>query len=147
MNPITTPDLSARPYQFTVEKLMSAAPETLFLAWTKQWDRWFAAPGTVLVQGEPDTTFFFETVHQERRHPHYGRYLRLQPNRLVELTWLTRGTQGVETVVRVELEEREAGTLLRLTHAGFPDEASQHAHEQAWPSVLEQLEHRTATDS
>ena len=55
-------------------------------AWTKQLDRWFAAPGSVLVRDEVNTAFFFETEFE--------------------------------------------GTLLRLTHAGFPVSESRDGHEK-----------------
>src|SRR5688572_16397364 len=99
---ICVPDLSQRPLKLTVERLMVAPPELLYRAWTERFDSWFATPGAILMRGEVNAVYFFEVVFQPegsdtvQRHPHYGRFLRLEQDKLIEMTWVTGagGTNG-----------------------------------------------------
>ena len=147
-SPIRPPDLSTRPFTLTVERQMAADAAALFRAWTEGIDQWFAAPGSVRMTPAVDAPFFFETEQPGEdgrtlvRHSHYGRFLVLEPDLLLSLTWMTGagGTEGAETVVTVELIDEPPGTLLRLTHSGFANADARGRHEVAWPFVLEQLD-------
>lgn len=141
----TRPDLSARPHELVVERDLVSTPGTVFRAWTENFDQWFAAPGTLTMRPNVGAPFFFETRYDGQRHPHYGRFLKLVPNELIELTWINGdpGTIGAETVLTLELEPlRDGGTRVKLTHAGFRDEQSKTNHELAWPEILAILDQR-----
>jgi uncharacterized protein YndB with AHSA1/START domain len=94
-----------------------------------------------------DAPFYFQTDFGGRRNAHYGRFLRLDPGRLVELAWVSGagGTEGAETVVTVELFAAGDGTRVQLTHDGFPHAQARDAHQQAWPAVLAQMEEQLTT--
>ena len=143
--PLMIPDLSGRPHTARVERVLAPSPARVYAAFTTEWERWFAQPGTATMEAAVGRPFFFETRHQDTRYPHYGRFLRLDPNKLVELTWLTgaRGTGGAETVLTVRLAPATGGTKMSLTHAGFYDAAAARQHEQAWQGpVLDELDRR-----
>lgn len=141
MQPIT-PDLSSRPLECTIEQTLAVSPDVVYRAFTDQFDRWFAAPGTLLLKAEVNVPFFFETHFDGQRHPHYGRFLELIADERLVLTWVTGnpGTKGAETVVTIDLASHNGGTRVKLTHAGFADEESRDGHKDAWPQVFAHLE-------
>ncbi|MFJ9363289.1 SRPBCC domain-containing protein [Nocardia sp. NPDC101769] len=139
--PLRPPDLAARPFFLVAERIMVASPAELYRQCTRQFGLWFADPGSILMRPAVNEPFFFTAGGG---HPHYGKFLRLEPDRLVELTWVTGGTEGAETVVTLELSAHGAGTALLLTHAGFPNAVTRDRHEESWPNVLQQWDQRTA---
>ena len=89
--------------------------------------------------------YFFYNRNEWGRHPHYGRFLELTEDKLVEMTWMTGngtdvGTEGAETVLRIELVAKGEATEVRLRHSGFVSERSRDAHQENWPLALEILE-------
>ena len=66
-----------------------------------------------------------------------GEVLALEPERLLELTWLYPGESG--TVVRFELRPDGDGTILVLDHRGLPVEAAA-GYGAGWHAHLEALD-------
>jgi uncharacterized protein YndB with AHSA1/START domain len=139
------PNRSGQSNGFTIEQKVRASPSSVYRAWTEQFETWFAVPGTVRMHPVVGAPFYFETDFDGHRHPHYGRFLRLEKDRVVELMWMTAATGGAETVVRLEILPDGAGTKLLLTHSGFLDAPSRERHEAAWPRVLSRMDEALKT--
>lgn len=135
-------------HRLTVTHSFALPPATLYRAWTTEWDRWFAASDSLRARAEEGAPFFFEAVEHfddgrpSVRHPHYGRFLTLEPDALVSLTWVTGalGTEGAETIVTVRLTPAARGTDVELTHEGFATSEARDRHATAWPLVLSHQE-------
>lgn len=145
MSSIPRPDLSTRPLHMTCEHTVNAKPSEVYAAWTKRFDLWFAQAGTVSMVPEPGRPYFFYNRDEWGRHPHYGRFLEVTENRLIEMTWMTgngtaEGTAGAETILRIELAPERAATKVRLTHSGFVSAESCTAHKENWPLALKELD-------
>jgi uncharacterized protein YndB with AHSA1/START domain len=90
------PDLSERRLRLSVERDMAASPAALFRAWTQQFDLWFAAPGSVIMDSGINKVFYFETDFEGKRIPVTAGSLSCSQT-LLEITWLTAATLGAET--------------------------------------------------
>ena len=145
MTTIPRPDLSNRPLQMTCEYRVNAKPGEVYDAWTKRFDSWFAQAGTLAMVPEPGRPYFFYNRDDWGRHPHYGRFLDVKEDELIEMTWMTgngtaEGTEGAETVLRIELVPKGEATEVRLTHSGFASEKARDGHKENWPLALEILD-------
>ena len=132
-------------HALTITRTSPLSASTLYRAWTTGWGSWFAEPDTARVQAEVGEPFFFDVAQRFNdarepvRHPHYGRFLRLVPDALVSLTWVTGagGTAGAETLLTVHLDAIAGDfTRVTLTHEGFTTAETRNAHEVAWPMIL-----------
>ena len=132
-------------HALTITRTSPRSAATLYRAWTTGWGAWFAESDTAIIRAKVGEPFFFDVVQrftdarEPVRHPHYGRFLRLVPDTLVSLSWVTGagGTAGAETVLTVHLDAIAGDyTQVTLTHEGFATEDARDAHEAAWPRIL-----------
>lgn len=145
MSAIPRPDLTERPLEMTCDYTVGASPSEVYAAWTTGFATWFAQEGTVSMVPEPGRPYFFYNRNDWGRHPHYGRFLEVSEDQLIEMTWITgngtaEGTEGAETILRVELTPNGDATDVRLTHSGFVSEKSMIGHRDNWPLALEILD-------
>ena len=68
-----------------------------------------------------------------------GEYREIDPPRVLAFTWLPDWQEEVaETIVRIDLAERDGVTTVRLTHSGLSTDQSRAEH-QGWPQLLDRL--------
>jgi uncharacterized protein YndB with AHSA1/START domain len=75
-------------------------------------------------------------MHEGKLWPHYGRFVKLERPTIVEHTWMSEPTKGLESVVTVTLEKRGADTLVTLRHSGVPDDEMGRKHQEGWGWML-----------
>jgi uncharacterized protein YndB with AHSA1/START domain len=73
----------------------------------------------------------------------FGEYRELVPGKKIVFSWKWDDDENWEehnSVVTVELSDRDGGTEVRLVHEKLPSEESRDRHNEGWNSVLNRLE-------
>jgi uncharacterized protein YndB with AHSA1/START domain len=131
----------------TVTRSIPAPVEDVFDVWIdpkSPGGPWFGAD-RVILNPVVDGLFYLAAKHEGRTWPHYGRFVRIERPRQVEYTWVSEGTQGVESIVAVTFDPQGDGTEVTLRHSGVPDDEMGRRHEQGWAWVLSMLAQRFAS--
>ena len=129
-----------------VSRSYDATPEQVFRAWTDPASvrTWLGMGGLTVVDPREDGLFYIGMPINDKVVPHYGRYLRVESPRLLEFTWVSEHTGGLESVVLIEINRNGQHTDLKLTHDGLPNEDRANAHRIGWTKFLEDLTPRLA---
>ena len=133
-----------------IKRLIKAPRDRVYAAWTDpaQLKQWFGPENVqthdfiadVRVGGK----YRWDLSNSEgEKMTVYGEYRELQPGKKIVFTWQWDDDEAWEnqvSIVTVELEDREGGTELRLSHQQLPSEESRDRHAHGWNSVLDKLE-------
>lgn len=123
--------------QITVPRHIEASPDEVFDAWAEPelFERWFEPQQAILRKAAVDELWYWVAEHAGRLWAHYCRYVRVERPRLIEFTWMSEATRGLETRVIVEMTPARGGTDLVLTHSGVPDDELGRSHEDGWKQI------------
>ncbi|MEX2252982.1 MAG: SRPBCC domain-containing protein [Thermoleophilaceae bacterium] len=134
-----------------LRRTLPAPRDEVFAAWTEaaRIPEWFGPAGRIAPRAEVDLRvggrYRIEIQDGELVLSAVGRYLEIEPpERLV----FTFGWEPVvhevadigETVVTVELRDREGSTEMTLTHEGLPTEEAAQFHDFGWGASFDRLE-------
>jgi uncharacterized protein YndB with AHSA1/START domain len=123
--------------ELTVSRVIPATPAEVFDVWLNPKSPggpWFGCE-RVILDAVVDGLFYHRVRHEGRIWAHYGRFVRLEKPRVIEHTWMSEATRGIESTVTVTLEPKGDDTLLTLRHSNLPDDDMGRQHEEGWKFV------------
>jgi uncharacterized protein YndB with AHSA1/START domain len=122
-------------------QIPNATPQEVYDVWidpAHPGGLWASATKVVLT-AKVDGLFYTALEHEGTTYAHYGRIMQLQRGKVVQHTWVSQGTKGLESVVTTTFEVRDGGTFVKLSHTGVPDDEEGRAHVMGWNFVLGSL--------
>ncbi len=136
----TTTSDGTKLFDLTVSRTMEAAPTDVFDAWidAAKVTAWFNA-AQVVMHPAVDDLYYISVPHRGRPWSHYGRFLRIERPRLVEQTWMSESTHGLESIVTFTIEPRGRGSEVTIRHTGLPDDKERRNHQEGWTSLLDAI--------
>ena len=138
----TTTSAAPQLLKLTVSRTIDAPPADVFAAWVDpaKVSVWFGA-ARVIMNPVIDGLYHLGVRHEDRTGCHiYGRFRRIERPRLVEQTWMSEGTHGLESIVTFSIEPRGRGSEVTIHHAGLPNEEERQNHQDGWTSLLDAME-------
>jgi uncharacterized protein YndB with AHSA1/START domain len=88
--------------------------------------------------------YFLHVPEKDLILPHYGRFTAIERPAKVQYTWMSRHTQGLESIVTVTFRAKGDETLLTLSHANLPDNEVGRMHQDGWEHYMGIFEERFA---
>jgi uncharacterized protein YndB with AHSA1/START domain len=136
--------------QLSARRWYAAPPDLVFRALTEAalLQRWLRPSPEVTVEV---TELDVRVGGRYRFHFHFpdhrtgvviGEYRAIARPHQVAFTWTWEPPDphaGIDTLVTIDLDEKNGGTELFLTHAGFPTEETMRRHEGGWDGALDSL--------
>ena len=122
----------------TISRTIDASPEEVCNAWLdpKKFATWMMG-AQIIMNPVVDGLYFINVDYKDRKWPHYGRYLAIQPGKRVKQTWMSESTHGLESILDVGFEPNGTKCNLTIRHTGLPDDNDGRQHEQGWNEIAD----------
>ncbi len=134
-------------FELTVSRTVQATPGEVFDAWLDPktpGGPWFGVE-RVIMNPAVDGLFYHSVRYEGRIWAHYGRFVRVDRPRVLEHTWMSEATRGIESTVVLTLEAKGDATVVTLRHADLPDDEMGRQHEEGWKSIVGAIAERFAS--
>ena len=129
--------------QLDLKREINGSPAQVFKAWLDPRNPsncWYGCPVKVFKPKKGAFYYFLHTDEDDgEEYPHYGRFTELSQGKRVRMTWMSRNTCGLESVVTVTFKRKGKGTLLHINHANLPDNRAGMAHKEGWTYFMGEL--------
>ena len=133
-----------------IKLFINAPRDRVYKAWTDpdQLKQWWGPEGVKTrnfsAEARAGGKYRWDLFNQEGEEMSvFGEYRELTPGKKIVFTWKwddDENWKAHDSVVTIELSDRDGGTEVKLTHAKLPSEESRDRHNQGWSSVLDRLE-------
>jgi uncharacterized protein YndB with AHSA1/START domain len=131
-----------------LKRRIKAAPEKVYEAWTKpeQLTLWWGpteSPKKPIAETDLRIGGRFRVQYWGNNDEHHsvsGIYREVVPNRKLSFSWAWQSTPERESLVTIDLNPVNDGTMLTLTHEQFFDEKARDDHGRGWNVALDRLE-------
>jgi glutathione S-transferase len=133
-----------------ITRVINAPRARIYQAWTDpaQLKEWFGPENVRMRNFTADARvggkYRWDLLNQEGEEMSvFGEYRELIAGKKIVFTWKWDDDEAWETknsVVTIELSDRDGGTEIKLTHVQLPSEESRDRHNEGWNSVLDRLE-------
>ena len=130
----------------TLERIVDATATEIFDLWIdprSPGSPWFGS-ARAIVHPSVDGLFYHLVQFDGQDWAHYGRFVVLERPHRIEHTWVSRATQGLESVISLTLQPVAGATRIELRHCNLPADNVGRQHKIGWEAVLDAIAQRFA---
>jgi uncharacterized protein YndB with AHSA1/START domain len=134
--------MKSKTIELNLSRTIDATPSEVYDAWIDPHgpvSPWSGVVKAVVNPPKVDGLFYSMYKFENQEFAHYGRFTVLEKPRRIQYTWVSAGTQGLESVVTLNLEPQGDKTVVQINHSNLPDDEGGRRHETAQGYLLSRI--------